>query len=61
MEAALCKVKRDFLNAFVKGKITYLVLLDLSAASETINHNILLNRIDTRFCIKGMDYLPKIT
>ena len=52
-ESDLLKVKTDILNSLEKGKITCHVLLDLSAAFVEINHDTLLNRLDTRFGIKG--------
>ena len=67
IELGLLMVKTNIINALDKGKVAYLVLLDLSAVFDTINHNILLNRIDKRFGIKGMalkwfkDYLPNHT
>ena len=44
-ETALVKINYDMLSSFDTGKCTALVYLDLSAAFDTINHNVLLNRL----------------
>ena len=44
-EAALLRVNNDILSAIDDGKITALVLLDLSAALDTVDHKILLYRL----------------
>jgi len=49
----LHQIKNDFLIASVKGLIAVLVLLDLSAAFETIDHDILLERFDKSIGISG--------
>ena len=51
-ETALLKVKMDIIKAIDNQEITCLVLLDLSAAFDTIDHSILLNRLETTFGIK---------
>ena len=50
-ETALLKIQSDILSAMDKGKVTALVLLDLSAAFDTIDHSILLNRLESWFGI----------
>jgi hypothetical protein len=52
-ETALVKVTSDILEAIDHGYMAILVLLDLSAAFDTIDHNILFKRLDTTFGIKG--------
>ena len=47
-ETALLRVKADLLAAMDKQEVTCLVLLDLSAAFDTISHNLLLNHL--KFC-----------
>ena len=44
-ESALLKVKTDLLDAMDKQRMTCLVLLDLSAAFDTVSHQLLLNRL----------------
>ena len=45
VETALTKVSNDILMDMDKGKCAMLILLDLSAAFDTIDHNVFLNRI----------------
>ena len=54
-ETALLKVKSDILQNFEDGNVTCLVLLDLSAAFNMVNHKILLHRLQHRFRIKDVE------
>ena len=48
-ETALLKVKTDILDATDEKEVMCLVMLDLSAAFDTVNHHPLLNRLKYRF------------
>ena len=47
-ESALLKVKNDILLNMDAQKVTLLALLDLSAAFDTVRHDILLDRLSSR-------------
>ena len=53
VETALLRVHNDILRAIDSHQGVILVLLDLSAAFDTVAHNILLDRLNKRFGISG--------
>ena len=53
-EMALLKVKADILQAMDKQRVVCLILLDLSAAFNMVNHQLLLNRLKYRFRFSGV-------
>ena len=53
-ETALLRVQSDILRALDQGSSCILVLLDLSAAFDTLDHRTLLQRLSTTFGIKGV-------
>ena len=63
-ETALLKVHNDVTLNIDKGKVTALTLLDLSAAFDTIVHNIIIKRLSLWYGISGtalnwfLSYIP---
>ena len=51
-ETALLKVKSDFFQYVDNNKTVLLVLLDMSAAFDTVDHPILLQRLRDRFGLR---------
>ena len=52
-ETALVRVNNDILVALDNHQSVILLLLDLSAAFDTVDHNILLDRLASRFGVSG--------
>ena len=52
-ETALIKVKNDLLMAMDKGQVTLLVLLDLTSVFDTVEHEILLDRLRSTVGLRG--------
>ncbi len=53
LTTALVKVQNDILRAMDKEEVILLLLLDLSAAFDNVNHNILLDRLSSRFGVQS--------
>ena len=54
IETALLKVKTDVIWALENQEVACLILLDLSAVFDTIDHDILLSRLESRFAVTGV-------
>ena len=52
-ETAVLKVLSDILAAADDGRVTLLGLLDMSAAFDTVDHQILLHRLESSFGLTG--------
>ena len=52
-ETLLMKIHDDVMQSMGKGEVSILVLLDLSAAFDTIDHTILIQRLKDRYNIHG--------
>jgi len=52
-ETAVLKIVSDLLLACDRGQVTLFALLDLSAAFDTVDHHILLDRLQSAFGIRG--------
>ena len=52
-ETLLTKIHNDIMLSMGKGEVTILVLLDLSAAFDTIDQDILLRRLENRYGVSG--------
>ncbi len=52
-ETALIKVQSDMFESMDKQNVTLLVMLDLSAAFDTVSHEVLFNTLESQFGISG--------
>ena len=53
-ETALLKVKTDIIQALNNQEVACLILLDLPVVFDAIDHDILLNRLKSRFTVTGV-------
>ena len=52
-ETALLRIQHDLLSALDRKQCVFMVMLDLSAAFDTVNHSKLLGRLDTSLGVRG--------
>ena len=55
VESALIRVHSDILQAMDRQRIVVLVLLELSAAFDTTDHQVLLHRLSHDLAVAGTD------
>ena len=62
-ETALLKICNDIFWSMEKKDINLLIMLDLSAAFDTVSHKVLIDLLDKQFCVSGtaLEQFPKIT
>ena len=53
-ETAVCIVHNDIVRAVDRGHVTAMVMLDLSAAFDTVDHQVLLEVLQNRFAVTGV-------
>ena len=56
-ESALLRMRNDILVKMNRQRVTLLVCLELSAAFDTVDHDILLRRLEYNFGIKDQSLL----
>ena len=53
-ETAVLKIASDILCAADRGDVTFLCLLDLSAAFDVVDHDFLVDRLERAFGLRGL-------
>jgi len=53
-ETAVLKVIADMLRAADQGEVSLLCMLDLSTTFDTVDHNILIERLQRLFGVRGL-------
>ena len=53
-ETAITTMHKDILEAADEGRFSLLILLDIFSAFNLFNHNILINKLYSKFCFKGL-------
>ena len=60
-ETALLSVQNDLLMAIDNNQLAILILLDLSTAFHTIDHDLLFRRIDVEFVVRLLNCFDRIS